>query len=118
MAAAPRPAAAVAANARGMPSGVATGFGLPVCSQAIELASVAKGAAVSAGGTAKGAGPAATRQSSSALALASRSVRAGRFHLRWMVARIDVWSYSVCDVNADLAHGETTTVGTRNPYTV
>src|SRR5262249_43539084 len=109
---------AAAASATGAPSGVCAGKGLPVCSHEIELASVAAGAAASTGATAKGGSPLETRQSSSAFALASRNVSAGRFHLRWIVARIDVWSYSVCDVKPAFAHGDTITVGTRNPYTV
>src|ERR1700722_19130778 len=38
-----------------------------------------------------------SRQSSRSLALASRYVIAGRFHLRSIVLSTEVWSYTVCD---------------------
>ena len=70
----------------------------------------------SAGGSPKAGALRRSRLSSRLLALASRYVRAGRFHFVSMSLRIDVWSCTTCDTYAGRARGDTITAGTRKPY--
>jgi len=67
------------------------------------------------GGSAKAA-VVGSRKSMTSLALASRSVSAGRFHLRSIVASTEVWSCTTLVTPPGLEYGETTTAGTRGPY--
>ena len=69
-----------------------------------------------AGGWAKGGRRAVkSKKSSMFWALASRKVRAGRFHLVSTNLRIEVWSKVWWETYSFLAQGETTQHGTRNP---